>query len=370
MPVAAIAGPLISGASSILGGLFGSKTAKGSANILSNAALEAAQLENNAASNAQNAVNLQQVLAQAGIGTAVTGAQQGVAGAVGAGQQAVSGATTQANDTLKGIYDQIAGYATPYINLGTQGAQTLSAAISPGGSLSGNFSFDPTKIAENPDYQFQLQQGLQAVQRAQAATGGLQGGATLKSLTQYAQGLASNEIGQAYNQALTTYQTNRQNTLANINALLSGGQYGLGTLQSAGQNYGNQAANNILSNAIYGSNLGVQGAQYTGNLGVQGAQTIGNIGLQAQQYSGNVGLQQAGSTGNWLMDAAIAQAQGKTASTNNLLGALNGGLSALNSIGTNIWGWNGSSTSGGTLNSINNLPIGGQLGTPSGFGGF
>lgn len=152
----------------------------------------------------------------------VNSAISNVNGTTGTDQSNIIGAGQNANAML-----------SPYTSLGSTASNNLNTALSPGGSLTSQFSFDPTQIANNPDYQFQLQQGLQAVKQAAAATGTLGSSQTLKGLTNYAGGLASSEIGQAYNQALGTYQTNFGNTL---NANLAGTQTGLSATNTAGAN--------------------------------------------------------------------------------------------------------------------------------------
>jgi hypothetical protein len=198
--------------------------------------------------------------------TATTAAQQGV---LGAGQTAVSN-------------------LQPYTSVGTTAANSLNADLSPGGSLTSKFSFDPTQIANNPDYQFQLQQGLQAVKQAAAATGTLGSSQTLKGLTNYAGGLASSEIGQAYNQALSTYQTNYGNTL---NSLGLGLNTGLNATTSA-------------NNALIGTN------QIAGNYGVGNAQNQEQLALDAGQAKASGSIQQgniwgglAGNVGTGLWNA-------------------------------------------------------------------
>ncbi len=154
-----------------------------------------------------------------------------------------------------------------YINTGRTAANdilsqvnNLNAALAPGGSLTSQFSFDPTQIANNPDYQFQLQQGTQAVQRAAAANGTLQSGGTMKALDQFSQGLASNEIGQAYNQAFNTFQGNRQNNMAALQLPLNVGLAASPLSQSAFQNYGNTSGANLTRGAEDLANLGTSGA--------------------------------------------------------------------------------------------------------------
>jgi hypothetical protein len=64
---------------------------------------------------------------------------------------------------------------------------------------------DPTQIANDPNYQFQLGQGLQGVERGAAAKGTLLTGGTLKSLDQFGQGLASAFSDKQYNRAFGEY---------------------------------------------------------------------------------------------------------------------------------------------------------------------
>lgn len=137
-------------------------------------------------------------------------------------------------------FESAADKLAPYLALGNRGAVGLEQALAPGGDLAGRFSFDPTQIAQNPNYQFLLQQGTQAVQNSAAAKGGLFSGGTLKSLDQYSQGLATNFINDAYSQALNTYQTNWNN-------LFKGYTTATGIGQDANNQY--QAALNTRLNA-------------------------------------------------------------------------------------------------------------------------
>jgi hypothetical protein len=192
---------------------------------------------------------------------AINDINTGFGNAVNEGNQVTSGnqanilqAGQTANNTLAGVVGAQGTVLSPYTSLGSTAANTLQQAISPGGSLTSQFSFDPTKIASNPDYQFQLSQGLQAVKQAAAATGTTGSSGTLKGLANYAGGLASNEIGQAYNQALSTYQTNFGNTLNSLTAGTNTGLSATNTLSGALQNFGNtSSANTIGTNQIAGN---------------------------------------------------------------------------------------------------------------------
>ena len=226
----------------------------------------------------------------------------------------------------------------------------LNLLQNPSSNLNQQFSFDPTQIANNPDYQFQLQQGLQAVQRQQAATGQSTGGGTLKALTQYSQGLASNEIGQAYNQAANTFNINRQGALSQLQgygSLAGMGQQATGQDLSALQNYGNLSSNNTLNAGLY-----------TGNTGIAAANTNASLGVNAAQYAGNANLQAAQISGQAIGAGASAGAAGT-------VGAANAWSNSLSSIG-NLASFYGLANAYGMGSSKNSS---GGFGTPITYNG-
>ena len=88
------------------------------------------------------------------------------------------------------------------------------------------FSYDPFQapapfappsgqdvLAQDPGYQFRLDQGTGALQNSAAARGVLNTGGTLQDLINYGQGAASQEYGNAYARDLGTYQNNYQDAL-------------------------------------------------------------------------------------------------------------------------------------------------------------
>ena len=166
-----------------------------------------------------------------------------------------------------------------------------------------------------PNYAFQLGQGQGATNAANNATGGSVSGNALKGLQDYTQNFAGN----AYQQAFSNYQNQRQgiyNTLA-----------GIAGLGQASQN----ASNTLASN--YGTNVG--------NLatGSAAAQAAGQIG-SASALSG-------GLTGAGNMYALSSLLNPTPTSTTNFLGtgSLGGGSSGgfglnANSFGSNNIGYN------------------------------
>jgi hypothetical protein len=103
--------------------------------------------------------------------------------------------------------------------------------------------FSMADYQADPGYAFRLQQGQQAIERSAAARGGLGGGRMAKDLTNYAQGAASQEYGNAYNR----YQTNRANQLNPLQSLAGVAQSATNTIGQAEQNYAKYAGNNAIT---------------------------------------------------------------------------------------------------------------------------
>jgi len=299
----------IGAGTSLISGITGGKAAKAAAKTQEANAQQVAGLASTAAGNAST-----------GATNAANTANQGINSAAGNAISGVNGATGNANGLLSQIYNSESSNLSPYLQAGQQGATSLASALAPGGSLAGQFTApDPNSVSSTPEYQFQLQQGLQALQRSSAATGSLQGGGLAKSLDQYSQGLASTSYQNAYNNSLNTFQTNHQNTLQGLQALTGLGTTATGQLNNAAQNYGNQASGNLYNSGIYNSNLGYSAAN-----------TQGSNLISAAQYAGNAGLQGAQVAGNALTGGANATAAGQIGQANAYSSALGGVANAAN----------------------------------------
>lgn len=88
----------------------------------------------------------------------------------------------------------------------------------------------------SPNYNFARTEGMRGIMNNQGMRSGYNSGNTLKALSRYNQGLASNEYQNAYNN-FTNNQTNVFNRLA---ALSGTGQTTASNLGAAGQNTANQ----------------------------------------------------------------------------------------------------------------------------------
>lgn len=130
---------------------------------------------------------------------------------------------------------------------GTSGTSTntpnVNTALGSYGSLAKPFSM--ADYQADPGYAFRLAEGQKAIQRSQAARGGLLSGAAVKAANNYAQDSASAEFQNAYNR-FNQNQTNLFNRLSGISGT---GQQTGSTLANLGQNAVSNANNYLTSGA-------------------------------------------------------------------------------------------------------------------------
>lgn len=195
--------------------------------------------------------SLSNILSGTGSPAAVPGIGKGTTVA-GAGAGAGAGGSSFSN--LLGIASGIGNLATqdktedqlleqqrrnmalnkPYLETGNQANQALQDRM---GELTSKFS--PGDLTNDPGYKFQLEQGTQAMNRANSAGGNLDSGEALKSAQQFGTGLADS----TYNSAFTRWL---QNNAQNYDILA--GQQGVGvnaanTAAGYNTNVGNIKAN-------------------------------------------------------------------------------------------------------------------------------
>lgn len=216
------------------------------------------------------------------VGSVVGGAIGGSIQASGAKEAAKIQANAQmqaaqlASDTQTKFFNTEQQELQPYLDTGKQALTSLNSAMAPGGSLTQNFKL--SDLQTDPGYQFDLQQGNQAIQRSAAANGTLNSGGTLKAISNYTTGLASNEINNAYNR----YTTDQNNQFNRLSAMASLGSNAAGTLTGAAQNTGAQIAN-----TQYQSTIGAGNAQAAGTVGSSNAisQAITGAANNYSQYT-------------------------------------------------------------------------------------
>lgn len=202
----------------------------------------------------------------------------GVSSAVGASNAA--GAQAAAAQNAQNIeqqqYQQNSANQQPFISAGQTAVGTIGQDQANGTGFAA--SFNPSTFINSPGYNFQLQQGQNAINSSAAATGGVLNGGTLKALDQYTTGLANTTYNQAYQNYLAG--SNQQ-----YNQLFGVAQLGEQGAASLGQQGTQSAANQ--GNAA----MGVGNAQAAGDVGVANGinSAVGGItnGLQGiQLYQG------------------------------------------------------------------------------------
>lgn len=168
-------------------------------------------------------------------------------------------AAQQAGSTLKDIYNQQLGFVQPYQQLGQQGASAITAQMP---YLQHQFNAQDLAAGLAPNYDFMLQQGQMANQRAANVGGGALGGNALTGLQRYTQDYAGN----AYQNAFNNYQNQRSNIFNTLSNIANLGQTANQQAIGAGTGYGQQQTNLTtgLAAAQAGANVGQ--AQNTSNL--------------------------------------------------------------------------------------------------------
>jgi hypothetical protein len=192
--------------------------------------------------------------------------------AIGQGLKAQQDATKASQEVLKGVYNQQLGFQKPYQGAGTNAINQLGELGSGTyqmydpvtgqpttmGTGSGYLThqFDKNDLAGGlaPNYDFMLQQGQMANQRAANVGGGALSGNTLQGLQNYTQ----NYAGNAYQNAFQNYQTQRNNIYNNLSNMAGIGQTANQGAGQAGANYGTgiTGLNTGLANATAAAMLG------------------------------------------------------------------------------------------------------------------
>jgi hypothetical protein len=226
--------------------------------------------------------------------------------AAGSAANTQAGAANNATAAQLGMFNTVQSNLQPYNAAGQNSLGALQSFINGQGNTAPfSFNYNP---ASDPEYNFLLNQGTQAITSQASATGGVNSGATLEALQNYGQNTALQSYQTEFGNALNTYDANQTNT-SNIFARL----------------------------------LGIAG------LGENAAAGVGNAAVSTGQ-----------SIGSNMIGAGNAQAAGQVGSAN----ALSGGLTSLSSLFNNSSFLNSFSNGGGassafTLGSGTAVPTGG-----------
>ena len=323
--MSAVAAAMIGG--SIISGSMSSNAARSAADTQANAANAAsnAALTGTRETNALNWQMYQQNLAnQSPYLQTGNLALSALSGGLGLGGPRTAPGTTAGNAGATGV-PGVAGSTGGVQNYGASNAD-MAAASDRYGANGGQFTqtFQPSDLTMDPSYKWRLEQGNKNLSASAAARGMLGSGQNLKDITDYGQGAASQEYGNAYNRFM-----NNQNTLYNRLAGLAG-----------------------------------VGQAATNEIGNQGAQTAGNIGANTM-----AGI---GASNSALIGGANASAAGTMGQANAWGGAINSGISNWNTMQylNKQPGYGGAGAGQGAAAYTPGLSVGAQgnysLGTPIG----
>lgn len=163
----------------------------------------------------------------------VAAAMIGAGGAIAAGSEQASGQETAAN-TQAGMFNTIVGQEQPFLQAGYGATGTLNQMLQPGGYLTQQFNPTQQQLEQYPGYQFQLQQGQQALEAGMSPSQGALSGAAQKQLMSFNQGLAASNYQNYFNQ----FQTQQNNIYNRLMGVASLGQNAAGNLGSAGTQLG------------------------------------------------------------------------------------------------------------------------------------
>jgi hypothetical protein len=221
------------------------------------------------------------------IGGAITGVAGAAIGAHGA-QSAASTQANAANDasaTQLAMFNQTRQSLLPYMTAGTTSLSGLNAfmGINPDGTTNPNAPglqrFTGADLANDPGYQFQLQQGNNAILNSRSAMGGVLSGATLKDLTSFSQGLAGTTFNDAWKR-FNTDQASVYDRYFNMTGMGENAAAGVGTM-------GVNTASSIGANTIAAGNAQAAGQVGTANAYSGGLSNIYNQWLMSQFLAGS-----------------------------------------------------------------------------------
>ena len=212
-------------------------------------------------------------------GAAILGSSVVGASASRSAAKTQAGAADRAAELQAEQFQQTREDQAPYRQAGYNALAEMQRTA---GNVPGAFRFGASDYQADPGYAFRLSEGQKALDRSAAARGGLISGGALRAAQRYGQEMGSQEYGNAYNRALTSYNTDvaRENQLYNRQAALSGiGQTATNLVGQAGQNYATSAGNLMTSGAA---------ARAAGQVGMSNALT-GGLGTYLN-YNQNTAL--------------------------------------------------------------------------------
>jgi hypothetical protein len=197
-----------------------------------------------------------------------------ISSAIDTGLNATTAANTASQGVLKDIYNQQLGFQQPYQATGVGGLNQINK-LADTGYLTHQFNAQDLAAGLAPNYDFMLQQGQMANQRAANVGGGALSGNTLQGLQNYTQ----NYAGNAYQNAFNNYQSQRQNIYGNLASMAGIGQTANQGAQAAGTAYGKGTTDlqTALANAQAAASIGKAQALAQGTTGAANSTFLASL---------------------------------------------------------------------------------------------
>lgn len=167
--------------------------------------------------------------------------------------------------------------------------------------------FDVNSVQVDPGFDWRLEQGTKALERTAAARGNVLGGGQSKAVMRYAQGLASDEYGRAYDRAYGRYSDDYARDYGRFSDDWNR------AFQDYGFRYNVDRANQTdRYNRLAGiAGVGQQATNTAVNAGQVAATNIGNIGTNSADVIARIMQGGTAASNQAMQTAAAARAQGQ-----------------------------------------------------------
>jgi hypothetical protein len=215
-----------------------------------------------------------------GIGQAVGGITNGIIGsqaAVTAGNERTAGYDSAENNASN-VYNTNSANYQPYIQAGNKASAELSADTGQNGSL--GRAFTTSDFHNSPGYQFDMQQGLSAINNSNSVRGGALSGGTQKSLSNYAEQQANN----GYQQAYTNFTNNQNQNYNQLSGIANRGDTATQGLGALGSQYSSTLGNYLVGN---GNSKGQEAQDKAAAIEGGVTDTMNGLSGQSTGYSGS-----------------------------------------------------------------------------------
>lgn len=183
-------------------------------------------------------------------------AQQAMGMAGGGGGASAGAAIAQ----IQKLLDQSRTDLAPYMDAGKDATARIVEGTKDGGDLVRGFTNED--FVKDPGYDFRMKEGMKTVQQGAGARGDFLSGGTLKALTQYGQGFASNEFDKAYGR----YNTEQGNRFTRLSSLADRGFQASNTMVNANSTAAGQMSQAEMSAQVANANAAAQGAMASANI--------------------------------------------------------------------------------------------------------